>query len=175
MKNRTWLVPLIILLCLAPACRKTAPEPAKEAAPGLEADEAAIRAQFDEFVQLYNAGDIDGIVSRFYAEDAVQMPPSEPARKGKEAIRLGYHKTRELNDESIDSSILESVRVSGDIAFVWGMDMGTTTPRNGGEPARYRLKWLTVLERSRADGSWKWVCEIWNEAGPPPALPPDKR
>ncbi len=165
MRKRTWLIPLILLLCLAPACRKEAPEAAKEPEAGVESDVAAIKASFEEFVQLYNAGELDRIVSTFYADHAVQMPPNEPVRKGKDAILLGYRKTRELNDEHIDSSIVESVRVSGDIAFVWGMDMGTTTPKSGGEPARYRLRWLTVLERQR-DGAWKWVCEIWNEAGP---------
>ena len=171
MRNRIWLVPLIVLLCLAPACREKAPEAAKGTAPGAGTDDvAAIRAQFDEFVRLYNAGDIDRIVSTFYADDAVQMPPNEPVRRGKDAIRLGYEKTRELNDERIDSSIVENVSVSGDVAFVWGMDMGTTTPKSGEEPSRYYLKWLTVLERQR-DGDWKWVCEIWNDAGPPAAPP----
>lgn len=173
MKNRprlgTFAVPLsflIALVALSPACGKKAQEPAGGAAADAEAaDVAAIKAQFDEFVRLYNAGDINRIVSTFYAEHAVQMPPDEPVRKGKEAIRLGYMKTRELNEERIDSSVVETVRVSGDIAFVWGTDVGATIPKSGGEPAPYRLKWLTVLERSRADGAWKWICEIWNDAG----------
>jgi ketosteroid isomerase-like protein len=173
MRNRarlgTLVIPLaflIALVALSPACRKKAQEPAGGAAADAEAaDVAAVKAQFDEFVRLYNAGDIDRIVSTFYADHAVQMPPDEPVRKGKEAIRLGYAKTRELNEERIDSSVVETVRVSGDIAFVWGTDVGVTIPKSGGEPAPYRLKWLTVLERSRADGAWKWICEIWNDAG----------
>lgn len=177
MRDRTWLIPFaVLLLCLVPACRKQAPEPARSPEAGAEADDvAAIKAQFDEFVRLYNAGDIDRIVSTFYADGAVQMPPNEPVRRGKEAIRLGYLKTRELNEERIDSSVVETVRVSGDIAFVWGTDVGATIPKSGGEPAPYRVKWLTVLERSRPDGAWKWICEIWNDAGPVPLAPPDKR
>jgi len=183
MRNRVRPVALVVplaflavLIALGPACRKKAPEAAVGSAADAEAaDMAAIKAQFDEFVRLYNAGEIDRIVSTFYADGAVQMPPNEPVRRGKEAIRLGYLKTRELNEERIDSSVVETVRVSGDIAFVWGTDVGATIPKSGGEPAPYRLKWLTVLERSRPDGGWKGICEIWNDAGPPPALPPDKR
>ena len=164
MKNALLVVSLVLLLCFTFGCQK-GEEAAKAPKVNVEADVATIKAAFDEFVQLYNAGDFDRIISN-YAENSMQMPPNEPIRKGKEAILLGYQKTRELNDEHCDSSVIEDVRVSGDLAIVRGTDTGTTTPRSGGEPVKYSLKWLTVLER-QSDGAWKWIYEMWNDNNPP--------
>lgn len=162
MKSPVLVVSFVFLLCFTFACREQGKEVAKEPEADVEADISAIKASIDEFVQLYNAGDFERIVSIFYAENAVQMPPNESIRKGKEAIRLGYQKAHELNDEHIDSSVVEDVRVSGDLAVVWGIDTGTTTPISGGEPVKYSLKWLNVLER-QPDGTWKWIYETWND------------
>jgi len=62
------------------------------------------------------------------------------------------------------------VRVSGDLAVVRGTDTGTTAPKSGGEPVKYNLKWLTVLER-QPDGTWKWIYEMWNDNDPLPEKP----
>ncbi len=169
MKKLLCVIPLVLLLCFAFACQKQGKEVAKEPEADVEADVAAIKASIDEFFQLYNAGDFDRIMSIFYAENAIQMPPNESIGKGKEAILLEYQKASELNDEHIDSSVIEDVRVSGDLAVVWGIDAGTTTPRSGGEPVKYNLKWLNVLER-QPDGTWKWIYEIWND-NPLPETP----
>jgi uncharacterized protein (TIGR02246 family) len=170
MKNPILVVSLVLLLCFTFGCQK-GEEAAKAPKVNVEADVAAIKASFDEFVQLYNAGDFEKIMSN-YAENSIQMPPNESNRKGKEAILLGYQKTRELNDEHCDSSVVEDVRVSGDLAIVRGTDTGTTTPRSGGKPVKYSLKWLTVLER-QSDGAWKWIYEMWND-NPIPETPERK-
>jgi len=169
MKNPILVVSLVLLLCLTFGCQK-GEEAAKAPKANIEADFAVIKASFDEFVQLYNACDFDRIISIFYVENSIQMPPNESIRKGKEAILLGYQKTRELSDEHCDSSLIEDVRVSGDLAIVRGIDTGTSTPRSGGEPVKYNLKWLTVLER-QSDGTWKWIYEMWNDNNPLPETP----
>ena len=161
MKNQILLIPLVFLLCFAFACQEQGKEAAMESGVNVEADVAAIKASFDEWVHLYNACDFERIMS-FYAENSIQMPPNEPIHKGKEAILLAYQKARELNDEHIDSRVIEDVRVSGDLAVAWGVDTGTTTPKSGGEPVKYNLKWLVVLER-QSDGVWKWTYEMWND------------
>jgi ketosteroid isomerase-like protein len=170
MKNPILIVSFILLLCFAFGCQKQGKEVAKESEASVEADVAVIKASFDEFIQLYNASDLDRIMSIFYTENSTQMPPNESIRKGKEAILLGYQKERELNDEHCDSSVVEDVRVSGDLAVVQGIDTGTSTPRSGGEPVKYSLKWLTVLER-QSDGTWKWIYEMWNDNNPLPETP----
>ena len=169
MKNPILAVSLVILLCFTFACRK-GEEAAEAPKISVETDVAAIKASIQEWVQLYNAGDFDKLVSNLYAEDAVLMSPNEPPRKGKEAILLGYQKNSELNDEHCDSSVVEDVRVSGGLAVARGMDTGTTTPRSGGEPVKYDVKWLIVLER-QSDGTWKYIYEMWNDDNPLPETP----
>ncbi len=169
MKNLVLLIPLVILLCFAFACQKQGNEAAQESEANVEADVAAIKGLLDEFVQLYNAEDFDRLLSVFYAENAILLPPNESIHKGKEAILLTYKKNRESNIEYVDSSIVEDVRVSGDLAVVQGIDTGTTTPRSGGEPVKYDLKWLVALER-QSDGTWKCIYEIWND-NPLPETP----
>jgi ketosteroid isomerase-like protein len=174
MKKLLCVIPLAVLLCFAFACQKQGKEVAKEPKVNVEADVAAIKASFDEWVQLSNAGDLDRIMSIFYAENSIQMAPNDSIRKGKEAILLGYQQNRELNDEHWDSSVVEDVRVSGDLAVVRGTDTGTTTPRSGGEPVKFNLKWLIVLER-QSDGTWKWLYEMWNSNNPRPETPEEEQ
>jgi ketosteroid isomerase-like protein len=108
-------------------------------------------------------------MSIFYAENSVLMSPNVSIRKGKEAILLGYQKARESDDEQVDSSVVEDVRVSGDLAVARGIDTGTSTPRSGGKPVNFNLKWLIVFER-QSDGTWKCIYEIWND-NPVPGTP----
>jgi uncharacterized protein (TIGR02246 family) len=169
MKNQILLVPLVFLLCFTFACQKQGKVVAKEPEVNVEADVTAIKALLDEWVQLYNAGDFDRLMSIFYGENSMLMSPNVSIRKGKEAILLWYQKASELNDEHVDSSVVEDVRVSGDLAVVRGIDTGTTTPRSGGEPVKYNLKWLIVFER-QSDSTWKCIYEIWND-NPLPGTP----
>ncbi len=164
------VVPLIVLLCLTFGCQRQVKEVSEEPAVDVEADVAAIKALNDEWVQLYNAGDFDGLMSIFYTENSILMSPNESIRKGKEAILLLYQKASELDDEHVDSSVVEDVRVSGDLAVARGTDIGTTTPKVGGESIRFNIKWVIAYER-QSDGTWKCVYEIWNDNDPIPAPP----
>jgi len=169
MKNQLLLIPLILLLCFIFTCQKQDTEATTETEPNLEADIAAIKLLLDEWVQLYNAGDFDKLMSIFYDENSVLMSPNVTIRKGKEAILLGYQKASQLDDEHVDSSVVEDVRVSEDLAVARGIDTGTSTPRSGGKPVNFNLKWLIVFER-QSDGTWKCIYEIWND-NPVPGTP----
>ena len=169
MKNQLLLIPLLLLICLTFACQKQGKEATTELEPDVDADVDAIKVLLDEWVQLYNAGDFDKLMSIFYAENSVLMSPNVTIRKGKEAILLGYQKARESDDEQVDSSVVEDVRVSGDLAVARGIDTGTSTPRSGGKPVNFNLKWLIVFER-QSDGTWKCIYEIWND-NPIPGTP----
>jgi uncharacterized protein (TIGR02246 family) len=162
MKNHLLRISLVFLLCLTFACWKKGQEAARRPGANAEADAAAVKALIDEWVQLYNAGDFDRLVSIFYADNAILISPDMPPRKGKEAILLVYQKDDELNKEYVDSSVTEDVRISGDLAVAWGTDTGTSTPRSGGEPLKYKVNWLMAFER-QPDGVWKCVYEMWNE------------
>jgi ketosteroid isomerase-like protein len=161
-KNHILLILLVFLLCFNFNCHKQSKETAMKPDMNIEADVSAVKALLAEWVQLYNTGNFDNLMSIFYAENSILMSPNESIRKGKDAILLSYQKDSELNKQYVDSSVVEDVRVSGDLAVARGMDTGTTTPRSGGETAKYNLKWLIVFER-QSDHTWKCIYEIWND------------
>ena len=171
MKKRIWLVLFVLLLSIATSCQKQDRETKAKPGEGVEADVAAIKALYAEFVVLYNAEDFQKLVSIFYMEDAVLMSPNAPAIRTKEAILQSYQKSRVSNIEHIDATVVEDVRVCGDLAFASGTDTGTTTPRSGGEPVPYSVKWLYVFERRQSDGAWKCLYEMWNDNNPVANLP----
>jgi ketosteroid isomerase-like protein len=170
MKKRIWLVCFVLLLGIATSCQKQDGSAVGKAKTGVEADVAAIKTLIDEWIRLYNAEDFQNVMAVFYANNAIVMPPNAPACRTKEAILRMYQTDAELNIEHVDTSVAEDVRVSGNTAVAWGMDTGTTTPRSGGAPVPYSLKWLMGFER-QSDGAWKCLYEMWNDNHPVGNLP----
>jgi steroid delta-isomerase-like uncharacterized protein len=127
-----------------------------------ESASAAVKSLISQWTQLYNARNFEKLMSVFYADDAILMSPNAPLHKGKESILLSYRKDDAENIEHVETSEVEDVRVSGDLAVAQGTDTGTTTPRSSGRPVKYSLKWLMVFEH-QSGGSWKCLYEIWNE------------
>ena len=166
MKKRIWLVLIVLLLGIATSCLKQD----GKAKAGVEADVAAIKDLIAEWVRLYNAEDFQRLISVFYAENAILMTPNAPARKTREAILQSYQNLIVSNIEHVDASVVEDVRVCGNTAVAWGIDTGTMTPRSGGEPIPFSVKWLMVFER-QLDGAWKCLYEMWNDNNPIADLP----
>ena len=170
MKKLIWLALFVLFLGIATSCQKQDTEAKVKPGEGVEADVAAIKALLAEWVVLYNAEDFQKLMSVFYTNNAIVMPPNAPACRTTEAILRMYRTDAELNIEHVDTSVAEDVRVSGNTAVAWGMDTGTTTPRSGGAPVPYSLKWLMVFER-QSDGAWKCLYEMWNDNNPIANLP----
>jgi ketosteroid isomerase-like protein len=166
MRKQPLVIVLFLLIGAAFCGRRESPGVSRVPTTAVAADVAAIKALLAEFVDLYNAEEYQQLIANFYATNAILMTPNAPARRTPEAILFSYQKYSELNVEHIDSSVAEDVRVCGDIAHAWGMDRGTTTPRSGGAPVPYNLKWLMVFQR-QSGGAWKCLYEMWNENGPP--------
>ena len=159
MKKLLTVIPLVILLCFTFGCQQ-GEEVAEEPAVDVEADIAAIKGLLDDWYAAYNAGDSDKIVS-LYTEDAMIMEPDEPTQVGKEAILASFKQGMEQYDMQVDESIVEDVRVSGDLGMARGIDIGTITPKEGGDPIKFNVRWVAIYER-QADGTWKTICEISN-------------
>jgi ketosteroid isomerase-like protein len=164
MNNRLVLAVLILVVCVAFSCAKHKTGEANLPAASVEADAHAVRAALDQWVQLYNAGHYETLISTLYADDAILMAPSVPICRGREAILLGYMKDAEVNDEHVDTTVVEDVRISGDLAVASGWDAGTTTARAGGSPETFSVKWLMVMTRQQ-DGIWRFIYEVWNDNG----------
>jgi uncharacterized protein (TIGR02246 family) len=169
MKRLLMVIPLVFLLCFAFGCQQVE-EVAEEPTVDVEGDVEALKNMVDEWMALYNAGDFERLVSFYYAEDAVTMPPNQPILEGREAILADYKKEREKYDQHCDSSVAKDVRVSGDMAVVRGNDTGTNTPKGGGEPTKTDSKWVGIFKR-QPDGNWKCIYEIWNSNLPLPESP----
>jgi ketosteroid isomerase-like protein len=169
LKKLLMVIPLVFLLCFTFSCQQ-GEEVAEEPVIDVEADVETLKNILDEWVVLYNAGELEKLATFFYAENAVGMNSNQPILEGREAILAGYKKSREQNDEYCDSSIYEDVRVFGDLAFVRGNDTGTITPKDGGEPIKFDEKWVCIFER-QPDGTWKGIIVIGNSNLPLPESP----
>jgi uncharacterized protein (TIGR02246 family) len=155
MKPTSFLLTVASAVALAACTQTPAPPPDTT-----EADAAAIRAQTDQFLAGFNAGDAAAL-GGLYAEDAIQMPPDGPANEGREAI------VQSLTDffgefTATQTATVDEVGVHGDLAFSRGTWNVRQTPKAGGAEQVRNGKWL-VLNKRQADGSWKVWRWMWNE------------
>ena len=121
-------------------------------------DQETIAKLRNEWVTAFNSADIDAIAGIF-AQDAVSMPPNEPALVGKEAS-LNWIKQGFSTAGSKIGVTPRELEVSSDWAidrFDWTMD---TIPLGGGQTTHDNGKCVWVW-RSDA-GSWKVARSIWN-------------
>jgi ketosteroid isomerase-like protein len=101
---------------------------------------------------------VDQII-KFYATDAVSLPPGYPASVGRDAIEadLSYFFGEFALERDFE---LADYDVAGNYATRLGEWTQTLTPHGGGdeivETGRCMLGW------SNLDGEWKIVWEIWN-------------
>jgi ketosteroid isomerase-like protein len=111
----------------------------------------------DEFAHNFNAGNLDQLVDRFYAEEAYLLPPNHPLVRGRREIRDFLHGMRAagVGDLALETA---QVDVSGDLAY----RVGTFSL---GRPAPARGKFLEVYRR-QADGSWKAVADMFSSDQP---------
>jgi len=125
------------------------------------ADEAAIRANIDRFVQAYNAGDAKAVAALFTADGEVHDKAGNEA-EGREAIEKTFAKVfQEMPEKNIEVFV-ESIRFIGsDLALEVGTTKETPEPNEPPDIDRY-----TVLHVKR-DGKWQ-MAMARDEEGPPP-------
>lgn len=150
----------LLLLSAAAACQPGA-------APLSEEDVTAIRSLGETYAQAVLAMDADA-VAVLYADDAIEMPPNEPARVGREAIRERYAGAFQLGMASSEFTIT-SVDIDGmdGLAYDRGTWTWTGTPPGMTEPVTETGKHVSVVRRQE-DGSWLWTAVIWNSDLPLP-------
>ena len=100
-----------------------------------------------------------------WADDAVMMPPGLPILRGKAAIRQYVETAARLPGFQIRWEP-ESVHVSqsGDLAYMIERNVTRFNDPNG-DPVTAHGKVVTVW-RKGADGSWRNIVDMWNEAPP---------
>ncbi|GAA4724000.1 DUF4440 domain-containing protein [Sphingomonas lutea] len=148
---------------LLPACRP-ADKPAESAvveargASDPAAEEKAIRAEVDRWLQLIKAKDAAGIAG-LYAEDGAVMPPNGPIGKGPAAIQQTWAGMMGIPGFDLNfapEQIL--ISSSGDMALDRGTYRLAMTP-NGtavSDTGKYVVVWRKI------DGKWKAAADIFN-------------
>jgi uncharacterized protein (TIGR02246 family) len=128
-------------------------------------EEAAIRQSITETENRMRAGDQAAIAAMF-TENAVMLPPNEPALNGRAAIQA-WGENMFSAVKMIDGKITpDGIRVAGD----WASGHGTwsMTLAAGRDTIRDTTRWILEWER-QPDGKWLISRDIWNSAKPLPA------
>jgi uncharacterized protein (TIGR02246 family) len=132
------------------------------------ADKAALRAMLVEFGTAYNAGDPDKIAAMYW-EDAVVMPPGEPAATGRVAIRASMDNgitAAKAAGMTLGIAAASIVEVSGDLAF----DSGSYDVKNAAGAVVDSGSFVGVYQKRQ--GKWGYIRDIWNSDKAPPAPAP---
>lgn len=153
MSTRSVLLAALALALASTACQP----PAQQAGPLSEEDVAAIRSSTESFAQAMLAGD-PATVAGFFAEDAVAMPPNQPAVEGRAAIQAWLEALPTVTQDELR---LVEVTGRGEIAYGRGMYAMTVMPEGAHESIQDSGKYVVILQK-QADGSWLIAVDIWN-------------
>ena len=118
---------------------------------------AAVRQVFEQYVDDWNAPNIDAVLA-ILADDVVQMPP-DTVIVGKEALSADWRSFFAENTDVWEPTI-DEIQAAGNLVFIKTGGTETTTPRAGGETNTTAGKGITVFRRD-ASGAWKLVLEQW--------------
>jgi uncharacterized protein (TIGR02246 family) len=137
------------------------------------AESATLMKRDAEWADLAMAGkDVEKIIS-YWTDDAVIMEPGQPAVEGKQAIRA--YVTQSVNTPAFKIhwvSQKPTFSPDGRMAYMRGTD-DMTVPGPKGAPMTLHLQGYSIW-RKDADGQWRCVVDIANEAPPPFAAPTKK-
>ena len=156
---------IAVSLALA-ACQKAAP-PA-ELSP---ADRAALQATIDSALAIANTPPFNATayVHQYYADDAILMPPNEPARTGMASVEEWF---KALPNVSAVAFKTEDMQGAPHLTYVRGRYTFTVTPP-GSAPVVDSGKFLEIWRR-QANGAWRSQIDAFNSdlpATPPPPAP----
>lgn len=121
------------------------------------ADQAAIRISSDRFSQLMLAQDFDSLVG-LYTEDAVFMPPHQPAVRGRTALRTWLASFPRVSRFSLT---IEEIDGRADVAYVRGSFSMRLNPDGAPDPVDDLGKYIEIRKR-QSDGSWLIAADIFN-------------
>ena len=149
----SWMLATLATAAIAITCSQAAQKSATTTA-----DDMTAVARMVSSIDTYAAdADIEGFLT-YVADDAVMLPPGEPAVVGKNAIREWYTVFYENFNNDMTHESLE-VDAFGDIIIARGNATGAVTPKAGGAPIPFNNKYLFVIKR-QADGS----LQVWRAA-----------
>ena len=157
------LAATLLFGCTPPAQQ---PEQGSEDSASYKADVQAILDLEQTVFDAQIAGDFDAWISSF-TEDAIVMPPNEPALMNKQAIGQWNAPIFEQFDLHEESDYRE-VEVAGDWGYIRAHWIWTLTPKDGGKSVQDTGYSIWIVRR-QPDGSWKIARGIYVYENPIPA------
>jgi uncharacterized protein (TIGR02246 family) len=116
------------------------------------AEQAALDALADRYVELFNAKDAAGLAA-MYTPDAVRIVPGQPANKGTEAIRAAIQEGFTTGNATLKVSADETILAeNGRAAVSHGTYTVEIAPPKG-KPVSASGAYMNVL--TKGDAGWK--------------------
>ena len=120
-------------------------------------DIAAVKHAAEQWIRLYTAGDLDGLMS-LYAPDAIVALHGKPALRGIQQIRDFFAPS--LGRSRVNFEIdIEEIQIHGDAAHLLSRYYLTADPLSGGETYRDAGRSLLIYKRD-ANNEWKLYLDI---------------
>jgi ketosteroid isomerase-like protein len=133
----------------------------------LEAERTALMQASREWAATGATGDMDRILS-YWSDDAIVLPPDQPAVVGKEAIRAFVRQSLDIPGFSITWEP-EQATISGDLGYLIERNTVTFADSTGTVHTQHG-KAVTIWRKNSA-GEWKCVVDTWNNVPAHPVLP----
>jgi ketosteroid isomerase-like protein len=109
-------------------------------------------------------------VASFYTQDAMLMPPNEPAVRGRAAIQAWVQRMFDQGTVTLALTPMESA-ISGNIGYQAENYTFTMKPTTG---AAMTDKGKSLVVFKQVGGKWLMAHDIFNSDMPPPTPPPAK-
>lgn len=138
----------------------------------LEAERAALMQTSRDWAQAAANGDLDRVVG-YWADDAMVLPPDQPAVVGKAAIREYVAKSMEIPGFSVTWEPEQAiVAANGEMGYLIERNRFTFADSTG--TVRTQFGKVITVWRKDATGAWKCVIDTWNNNPTEHVLPPGK-
>jgi len=119
-------------------------------------DAPAFTANGSSWMEAFNNHDAEGLAA-LYTQDAVLLPPNEPAVFGRDAIRATHQELFATGDFKIDIEALETV-IDGQLAYVAGRYRMWTDDGDLVDRGKYIEIWRAV------NGEWLIHRDMYNSS-----------
>ncbi len=153
MFTRNVLLAWVAIALTITACQP----PAQEVSRLSQEDVAAIQSLFEIHRQNALASDWAADAA-LYTEDAVRLPPSGTAIRGRAAIQAASAQVDTVLEFTHNAVEIQG---RGDLAYAWNSYSMSFVLRGSAEPSTATGKALVIL-RKQPDGSWLFHRVIWN-------------
>lgn len=135
----------------------------------LESERTALMQTSREWARVAASGEPERILA-YWSDDAVVMPPGQPAVAGKAAIREFVRQTSALPGFTITwEPERASVSDGGDVGYM--IERNRVTLRDADGVVREHFGKAVTVWRKNAAGEWRCVIDTWNENPTERALP----